>query len=140
MKEKYVSDFQPTPMMLKEKPVGPISSPQPTLAEIQRHLPALTGRILQLPPVYSAKKINGVAAYKLARKDKPVEMKPVGSQRSIALKSKASARSRPLSSLRFPPEPISARSPTTSVRLSAAEHISPNCAAPRPGNSTSHRR
>lgn len=57
--------------------VGPVSSAQPSLREIHRHLPALTGRILQLPPVYSAKKINGVAAYKLARKDKPVEMKPV---------------------------------------------------------------
>ena len=57
--------------------VGPVSSAQPTLGEIHRHLPALTGRILQLPPAYSAKKINGVAAYKLARKDKPVEMKAV---------------------------------------------------------------
>jgi tRNA pseudouridine55 synthase len=59
------------------EPVGPVSAAQPTLAEIHRHLPSLTGRILQLPPIYSAKKINGVAAYKLARKDKPVEMKPV---------------------------------------------------------------
>lgn len=57
--------------------VGPVSGAPPSLAEIHRHLPTLTGRILQLPPVYSAKKINGVAAYKLARKDKPVEMKPV---------------------------------------------------------------
>ncbi len=57
--------------------VGAVSSDSPSLDEIHRHLPALTGRILQLPPVYSAKKINGVAAYKLARKDKPVEMKPV---------------------------------------------------------------
>jgi tRNA pseudouridine55 synthase len=57
--------------------VGPISGAQPTWEEIHRQLPALTGRILQLPPVYSAKKINGVAAYKLARQDKPVEMKPV---------------------------------------------------------------
>jgi len=59
------------------EPVGPISVAQPTMAEIESHLPPLTGRILQLPPIYSAKKINGVAAYKLARKDKPVEMKPV---------------------------------------------------------------
>ena len=57
--------------------VGPVFSAEPTLAEIQRHLASLTGRILQLPPAYSAKKINGVAAYKLARKDKPVEMKAV---------------------------------------------------------------
>ncbi len=57
--------------------VGPISRAQPTLAEIHRHLPTFMGRILQLPPAYSAKKINGVAAYKLARKDKPVELKAV---------------------------------------------------------------
>jgi tRNA pseudouridine55 synthase len=57
--------------------VGAVSAVQPTVWEIHRQLPALTGRILQLPPVYSAKKINGVAAYKLARQDKPVEMKPV---------------------------------------------------------------
>ncbi len=59
------------------EPAGPISDRYPTLGEIHSHLPALTGQILQLPPIYSAKKINGVAAYKLARKDKPVEMKPV---------------------------------------------------------------
>jgi tRNA pseudouridine55 synthase len=57
--------------------VGPVSGIQPTWEEIHRHLPALTGSVLQLPPVYSAKKINGVAAYKLARQDKPVQMKPV---------------------------------------------------------------
>jgi len=57
--------------------VGPVSGAQPTLAEVQRHLPALSGRILQVPPAYSAKKIHGVAAYKLARKDQPVELMPV---------------------------------------------------------------
>lgn len=57
--------------------IGPISGTRPALGDIQHHLPALTGRILQIPPVYSAKKINGVAAYKLARREKPVEMKAV---------------------------------------------------------------
>jgi tRNA pseudouridine55 synthase len=57
--------------------VGPVSGVLPTLEEIHRQLPALTGSILQLPPAYSAKKIHGVAAYKLARQDKPVELKPV---------------------------------------------------------------
>jgi len=57
--------------------VGPLSTAYPTLRDIERHLPALTGEIRQMPPIYSAKKINGVAAYKLARKDKPVELKPV---------------------------------------------------------------
>jgi len=58
----------------------PISSAQPTLAQIQHELAAFNGCIQQTPPVYSAKKINGVAAYKLARKDKVVEMKPVAVQ------------------------------------------------------------
>jgi tRNA pseudouridine55 synthase len=57
--------------------VGPVSSQQPTLEQIQRLLPALTGRILQVPPAFSAKKIHGVAAYKLARKDKVVDLPPV---------------------------------------------------------------
>jgi tRNA pseudouridine55 synthase len=57
------------------EPVGAVVSIQPTLEEVRCQLPA--GRILQTPPAYSAKKINGVAAYKLARQDKPVEMKAV---------------------------------------------------------------
>lgn len=35
------------------------------------------GRFLQVPPPVSAKKINGVPAYKLARKQLPVDLKPV---------------------------------------------------------------
>jgi tRNA pseudouridine55 synthase len=61
-------------------PVGPICSAEPTLAEIRRELGAFNGSIEQTPPVYSAKKIHGVPAYKLARKDKVVEMKPVAIQ------------------------------------------------------------
>src|ERR1700692_3477332 len=59
------------------EPVGVRCNAQPSMAEIQRHISALTGRIQQTPPVYSAKKIHGVPAYKLARHDKVVEMKPV---------------------------------------------------------------
>lgn len=35
------------------------------------------GKILQTPPAISAKKIDGQPAYKLARKNKPVELEPV---------------------------------------------------------------
>src|SRR5271170_3965757 len=35
------------------------------------------GVIEQMPPPFSAKKIKGVPAYKLARKNEPVELKPV---------------------------------------------------------------
>jgi tRNA pseudouridine55 synthase len=59
------------------QPVGLVQSVEPTLASIQEHLPALTGHILQMPPAYSAKKVNGVAAYKLARNDQPVKLKAV---------------------------------------------------------------
>jgi tRNA pseudouridine55 synthase len=61
-------------------PVGPVSSAQPSLAQIHHELAAFNGCIQQLPPIYSAKKIHGVAAYKLARQDKVVEMKPVAVQ------------------------------------------------------------
>ncbi|MGN1063281.1 MAG: tRNA pseudouridine(55) synthase TruB [Alphaproteobacteria bacterium] len=49
---------------------------RPTLAQIQAILPALTGDILQTPPLYSAIKTNGVRAYELARRGQSVEMKP----------------------------------------------------------------
>ena len=35
-----------------------------------------TGKITQIPPVYSAKKINGRPAYKYAREGKEVQLKP----------------------------------------------------------------
>jgi len=38
---------------------------------------AFVGKIQQVPPPFSAKKIAGVPAYKLARKNKEVELKPV---------------------------------------------------------------
>jgi tRNA pseudouridine55 synthase len=74
--------------------LGPISSAQPTLAEIHRHLAAFNGCIQQVPPIYSAKKIHGVAAYKLARKDKVVEMKPVAVQVRFEIQSVCADRAR----------------------------------------------
>jgi tRNA pseudouridine55 synthase len=37
---------------------------------------SFTGVLNQVPPAFSAKKIGGVASYKLARKNRPVEMNP----------------------------------------------------------------
>ncbi|MBZ5544775.1 MAG: tRNA pseudouridine(55) synthase TruB [Acidobacteriia bacterium] len=37
----------------------------------------MTGRILQTPPPFSAKRVDGKRAYELARQHKPVELKPV---------------------------------------------------------------
>lgn len=39
-------------------------------------LPKFTGQIMQVPPVYSAVKVDGKRAYKYARKGKDVELKP----------------------------------------------------------------
>ncbi|HEY7856118.1 MAG TPA: tRNA pseudouridine(55) synthase TruB [Terriglobales bacterium] len=59
------------------KPVGEISSRQPTREEVESALPRFRGRLQQVPPAYSAKKIDGVPAYKLARREKPVTLAAV---------------------------------------------------------------
>jgi tRNA pseudouridine55 synthase len=48
----------------------------PTLDEIKQVLPELTGNISQIPPIYSAKNINGERAYDLARRGEIFELKP----------------------------------------------------------------
>lgn len=45
-------------------------------ARIEAALVRYTGTYLQTPPPYSAKKVGGVAAHKLARRNKPVEIPP----------------------------------------------------------------
>jgi tRNA pseudouridine55 synthase len=58
----------------------PASAPQKvqaSLEELQGIARRFMGRIWQTPPPFSAKKIHGVPAYKLARKQKEVELKPV---------------------------------------------------------------
>lgn len=47
---------------------------QPTAQEVQSALDRLTGEITQTPPAYSAIKINGQRAYKLARAGKAVDV------------------------------------------------------------------
>ncbi|MEA3003593.1 MAG: tRNA pseudouridine55 synthase, partial [Sphingomonadales bacterium] len=49
---------------------------RPTLAEVEAALPRFTGAIEQVPPVYSALKVEGKRAYDLARSGAEVEMKP----------------------------------------------------------------
>jgi tRNA pseudouridine55 synthase len=46
-------------------------------AELERHFRGFTGRLLQTPPPYSAKRVGGVRAYELARQHKPVNLTPV---------------------------------------------------------------
>lgn len=52
------------------------SDKRPTLKEIEAALPSFLGDIAQVPPQYSALKIDGKRAYDLARAGVVVEMKP----------------------------------------------------------------
>lgn len=58
----------------------PIGAPQPvsiTLDQVRQYAAKFRGTLEQMPPPFSAKKIQGVPAYKLARKKKEVPLKPV---------------------------------------------------------------
>jgi tRNA pseudouridine55 synthase len=50
------------------------SEVRPTLAEVEAVLPSFTGEIEQVPPAYSALKVDGKAAYARARAGEQVEM------------------------------------------------------------------
>jgi tRNA pseudouridine55 synthase len=54
---------------------GEVRPLEKTLAELQGLAARFHGEMEQMPPVFSAKKIGGVPAHKLARAGKPVEMK-----------------------------------------------------------------
>ena len=60
---------------------GELSSPatdcRPGVKEIERVLQEFTGRFRQTPPPFSAKRVNGVRAYELARRHKTVKLEPV---------------------------------------------------------------
>jgi tRNA pseudouridine55 synthase len=57
-----------------EGEITEVSERRPTREEITTVLADLTGEIIQTPPAYSAIKINGQRAYKLARKGQVVEI------------------------------------------------------------------
>lgn len=52
-------------------------APLPTREAVEAALPALTGDIDQVPPAYSAKRVDGRRAYDLARAGAPVELAAV---------------------------------------------------------------
>ena len=52
------------------------SDVRPTLVDVEAILPRFTGPIEQVPPAYSALKVDGERAYDLARKGVEVEFKP----------------------------------------------------------------
>lgn len=59
------------------QPVGPTVEPSFTRDGLDSALGEFKGTFLQIPPAVSAKKIAGVPAYKLARKQIPVTLAPV---------------------------------------------------------------
>ena len=57
-----------------EGEIEKVSDKKVTQDEIEKILPQFTGEITQTPPAFSAIKVNGQRAYKLARQGKPVEI------------------------------------------------------------------
>jgi len=80
------------------------SDVRPTLADVAAVLPRFTGPIEQVPPAFSAIKVDGQRAYDLARKGEVVEMKP---------------RSVTIHSLRHAGGPESGEGPLESITLTA---------------------
>ena len=58
------------------QPAGPEQSVNLSLEQIQAAAVEFVGKIAQYPPPFSAKKIAGIPAHRLARKGQPVELKP----------------------------------------------------------------
>ncbi len=59
------------------EPVGSPMEVHVTLEEVRAACAGFSGPIQQVPPPFSAKKIKGVPAYKLARKKQEVQLQPV---------------------------------------------------------------
>ncbi len=57
--------------------VGATTDARPSEADLAGALEAFRGTFDQTPPRHSAKKIQGLRAYELARRDRPVEVQPV---------------------------------------------------------------
>ncbi len=58
------------------QPTGPEQSTDLSLQQVQDAAAEFIGEISQYPPPFSAKKIAGIPAHRLARKGQPVELKP----------------------------------------------------------------
>jgi tRNA pseudouridine55 synthase len=56
--------------------LGPDAAPQLSHDEVAEYASRFVGKIQQVPPAYSAKKIDGRSAHQLARKNKPVNLEP----------------------------------------------------------------
>lgn len=58
------------------QPTGACIQPQLSLEDVRRAACPFRGELQQMPPPYSAKKVGGTTAYKLARAGKLVELQP----------------------------------------------------------------
>jgi tRNA pseudouridine55 synthase len=56
--------------------VGMQVEPRLELEQVRKAAQRFQGEMEQMPPIFSAKKVKGTPAYKLAREGKPVELKP----------------------------------------------------------------
>jgi tRNA pseudouridine55 synthase len=59
-----------------EGEIKPLSDTKPSKKALKEALERFTGQIEQVPPAYSAVKVNGRRAYKLAREGKEVKLEP----------------------------------------------------------------
>ena len=59
------------------EPAGPVQEAFPDAARIEENLGRFRGKFMQTPPLVSAKKVGGVAAYKLARQKREFTLDPV---------------------------------------------------------------
>jgi tRNA pseudouridine55 synthase len=57
--------------------LGPDQAPHLTRELLEPLVAEFTGHLLQTPPAFSAKKVAGKPAHELARRNRPVELKPV---------------------------------------------------------------
>ena len=69
--DTYDAEGEPT-----ESDQWPETARSLTLARVQAAAARFHGKMEQMPPPFSAKKIDGTPAYKLAREGKPVQLKP----------------------------------------------------------------
>jgi tRNA pseudouridine55 synthase len=59
------------------KPTSPVTTPAIDAAELESRMAQFRGELMQVPPPVSAKKVDGVRAYKLARQQVVFELRPV---------------------------------------------------------------